>query len=421
MRGAIAIVFASGCFNPTYNNPACGPAGECPDGLVCNTSQQCVRSNPDGGYTGDGFGPTDAFVIDAPAACLQWTPHFFSPCAIGSPNGPVTLMSGVYTYNTTLGTLIDSTNNQIAHSTFLLDQGGTPTWGMNVTNLVVQAGATLRVVGTRPLIVAAWGTIEIDGVIDASSPTPATLGQVPSNGGAGADPGSCMASTGGDGQFNINGSGGAGGGGFQGQGGLGGSLAQAAGGLHGTSVAMPHIVRGGCAGGASGQGALAYGGLGGGAIQLTAQMMLTVNGTIQASGGGGEAGMPGKHAGGGGGGAGGFIGLESSTLALVSGVVSANGGGGASGSALGQGQNGQDGQASTSAAHGGQAPGCPTQFSGADGAAGASLNGQNAMNNNNNNCTGGGGGGAVGYVFLFSNQIAPNTTTQSPQGLVNPF
>lgn len=417
MRAAITFALVSGCFNPTYNNPSCGLAGECPDGLACNSVQQCVRFNGD-----DGGNPVDAFgaiVTDAPAACLQWKPHFFSACAIGSPNGPVTLTSGIYTYNTTLGTLVDASSHQITHSTFMLDQGGTPAWGMNVTNLVVQSGATLRVIGTRPLVVAAWETIEIDGMIDASSPTPNAIGQLPSNGGAGLDPASCAASTGGDGQFNFSGAGG-GGGGFQGSGGRGGAN-NATGGLNGNPVAIPRIVRGGCAGGAGGsssQGVIGYGGLGGGAIQLSAQTTLIVKGTLKASGGGGEAASPGNHGGGGGGGAGGFIGLESSMLALVSGVISANGGGGAA-SDTGplQGQNGQDGQPSTFAARGGTTfSGCQ---SGASGAAGTIFDGQDVSNATS--CDGGGGGGGVGYVFLFSNQITQNTTTQSPQGLVNSF
>jgi hypothetical protein len=419
MRYIVAITFASGCFNPTYNNPSCGPAGECPDGLTCNTEQQCVRSNGDGGNTLDTFNTVDTFVTDAPAACVQWKPHFFSPCEIGSPNGPITLTSGIYTYNTTLGTLVDASSNAIAHSTFTVDQGGTPAWGMNVTNLVVESNATLRVIGTKPLIVAAWGTIEIDGTIDVSSPTPATTGQTPSNGGAGADPAACAMSTGGDGTYNQNAAGGGRGGGFQGPGGLGGMTNVAPGGTKGAPVAVPHVVRGGCAGGSSGQAAISYGGLGGGAIDLSAQMTLTMAGAIKAGGGGGEAAQPGKQAGGGGGGAGGFVGLEALTLSLQSGVISANGGGGASGDANGgQAQNGQDGQPSTSAAQGGTGFACNSP--GASGGASTTLNGQNAAGSNNN-CGGGGGGGGVGFVLLFSNQVTSNTTVQSPSGIVNPF
>jgi hypothetical protein len=53
---ALAIaVGAVGCFNPTYQDPACSPAGECPDGLVCGPDNIC-RSTAD---------PIDAAELDA--------------------------------------------------------------------------------------------------------------------------------------------------------------------------------------------------------------------------------------------------------------------------------------------------------------------------------------------------------------------
>lgn len=44
----------AGCFNPTYDNPMCSPAGECPDGLTC-VGGVCRASGDD-----------DAAPIDAP-------------------------------------------------------------------------------------------------------------------------------------------------------------------------------------------------------------------------------------------------------------------------------------------------------------------------------------------------------------------
>ena len=64
MRGlviSIALV-AAGCFNPVYTDPACSPAGECPDGFTCVggvcRSGATIDANPDGP-------PIDA-MIDAP-------------------------------------------------------------------------------------------------------------------------------------------------------------------------------------------------------------------------------------------------------------------------------------------------------------------------------------------------------------------
>jgi hypothetical protein len=34
-RAAIIWILASGCFDPKYNDPLCGPNGECPTGLTC--------------------------------------------------------------------------------------------------------------------------------------------------------------------------------------------------------------------------------------------------------------------------------------------------------------------------------------------------------------------------------------------------
>jgi hypothetical protein len=46
------LVVMTGCFNPVYMNPTCGPLGECPNGLSCNAQNLCVPPF-DAGNTGD--------------------------------------------------------------------------------------------------------------------------------------------------------------------------------------------------------------------------------------------------------------------------------------------------------------------------------------------------------------------------------
>src|SRR5262249_18264814 len=151
--------------------------------------------------------------------------------------------------------------------------------------LTVDAGATVEVVGAKPLLVVAWSTIRIDGEIDAGSHRdPLQLG-------AGANQACSVASQlGGDGPPIVGGSGGGGGGGQHGTGGIGGSAVTTAGGSGGIPIASS-VIRGGCPGGNSGlagpvaeppaaQGTYSAGGGGGGAIRLVAHDSIDVAGSI---------------------------------------------------------------------------------------------------------------------------------------------
>jgi uncharacterized delta-60 repeat protein len=55
--GAAALL-AAACFNPTYNDPICGPDDECPDGFSCDRSTNVCRA--------DGSGGIDASTTDGP-------------------------------------------------------------------------------------------------------------------------------------------------------------------------------------------------------------------------------------------------------------------------------------------------------------------------------------------------------------------
>jgi hypothetical protein len=394
----------------------------------------------DPGPTIDGPGPADAGPDaitdgppgDAPATCMLWlpVPHHFHPCEIPAAGAPWIVPSGVHTYDTATD-LYDGaplTDDVGAGSSTVIDQNGVPARLVSVSRFVVQAGGTLQVTGDKPLIVASWEEILIQGTLDAGSNSERT--------GAGADPSSCLAATPGTGADSGGGSGGGGGGGFQGSGGLGGigdtAPTQAPGGPGGGPVAPPMIVRGGCSGAASGTAgaffpgnpnAISTGGAGGGGIQLTAQDAIHVygGGTVLAGGAGG-GGSPSQSAcGGGGGGSGGYLGFES-LIVNIDGTVLANGGGGGSSqvSSGGAGDPGEDAHTDDDQ----RAIGGPGDSCGPPGALGSGLGviggdpGTNA--GGTFGCGGGGGGGAAGFVMAWSAGYSQTGALISPAATVNP-
>ncbi|HVV88365.1 MAG TPA: hypothetical protein VHE35_35225, partial [Kofleriaceae bacterium] len=235
-----------------------------------------------------------------------------------------------------------------------------------VDGLVVPADATLRVSGSRALLVLSRGAIAIAGTVDGAggcdveANTPAR------------DRLWCGGPGGGDGGHRDNGNGrtaatgcapggngdagsttdehGGGGGGFGTAGGDGGGgdgigPDSEGGTVGGTDTLEP--LRGGSGGGTAGYRANAgddnrtAGGGGGGALQLTAKLSIDVSGVLDVSGEGGAGTaqastyQPPGTDGGGGGGAGGGILLEAPSVTLTSAaIVVANGGGGGAGIAL---------------------------------------------------------------------------------------
>jgi hypothetical protein len=275
-------------------------------------------------------------------------------------------------------------------------------------SLRIAAGATLRLTGSRPVILAVFGEARVDGAIDAGARGTA------SGPGAERDCSNGSGENGDDSGSSIGlGAGGGGGGSFGtvgGDGGQGGDVssgtAQSA--ARGDAEPADTLVplRGGCAGGdggdGSGGGTGGNGGGGGGAVQLSVAGLLEVNGVIGANGGGGAAGSS-ALSGGGGGGSGGAIALEAGTLE-VSGaaVLSANagaGGAGQSGSPTdAAGSAGADGSSGTAVAVGGSPEG--SGGSGGDGAAGGASpeDGTPGGENATYGYGGGGGGGGLGHI-----------------------
>ncbi|MEO6773181.1 MAG: hypothetical protein ABI467_09175 [Kofleriaceae bacterium] len=253
----------------------------------------------------------------------------------------------------------------------------TPGWCVVVATELTISG-TVTAIGTKPLVLLATGTLQVDGTLDVAShrggqtgagavATDATLcdpGTPPGNNGGGA--GGSFGAVGGNGGNN---------------GGTAGALQPA------------NSMRGGCAGQDGKSGTNGTRGAGGGVAYLIAGTKIAVTGAIDASGAAGTAGVNG-NAGAGGGGAGGLIGLDA-PIVTNGGAIFANGGGGAEGS--GNTTKGNDGNESTL---GVAAAATASASNGGDGGAGGAVTGA-GNGGNANTFGGGGGGGGAGAIRLF--------------------
>ncbi len=363
---------------------------------------------------------------DAPPVCAGWHPAHFLPCMIGAPKPPLTITASgsPWTYNTSVmgGVLNDKTGTVLSSNVVVTQADSSMVAMLNVESLVVEAGATLNVVGDKPLIIASWSTIVVNGTIDAGSSTYETSATTHVDGplrtGAGANrPGNCSGLTGTQGATaqSTGGSGGGGGGGYHGDGGNGttGDTVMVPGGSGGLKIAQaPAVIRGGCAGGGSGTAGptgfmspattttFSAGGNGGGALELSAMMTLTLTGgaVVNAGGAGGGGAPQGSACGGGGGGSGGYLRIEAPMIALA-GALSANGGaGGGSSPYAFHGNQGGNAVTATQASGGAAYGGGNCGLAGAAGSIAATFDGPDATGADA--CGGGGGGGGAGFVFV---------------------
>jgi hypothetical protein len=282
------------------------------------------------------------------AACFPYTQSNFNPTAINFSAAPsTTLNCGTTTINTsntpaTFGNWCGTQPVPIVQA----QSGGPDVVIVPLFALTIASGATLRVTGSRPLILAVRGNVSIVGTIDASA-----SGSTPGAGGNW----SCGGSNGGSGSGSANfgaGAGGGGGAGFGTAGGVGGqgnhdNNTGSAGGSRGNANMTPLF--GGCSGG-SGGGCSNAGGAGGGAIQISASGSLTVSGSIKVNGGVGADGCS-TEGGGAGGGSGGAILLEGAARDTSAATLNANGGSGGDGTGQFHG-SGHAGSTSSSSAGG---------------------------------------------------------------------
>lgn len=381
------------------------PPGECFDPGVCAGDGGCTFAARLGAACSTGYCNASGACI-APAVFL-YSPFNFDPSQ-HSPNGPVTL-SGC-------DAIFDSSGATPAFTTWC--GGNPPGIGLD-SNVVVlamdalsiSADSSLTIVGSRPVVLAVYGSATIGGPIWANSVTAA-----PARKGPGGSPAACS----GDGLAGSDqggGGGGGGGAGYASNGGDGGvnSAMPATAGAGGSSWGgSPSPLRGGCEGGRGGAASgtqPALGGAGGGALQISAAGHLEIDAVISTSGAGGAPGAAkaGSQPGGAGGGAGGTLVLEAETLQLTSNaILTANGGGGGGGANNATASPGQDGSPDNS----NPAPGGNGEGGGAAGGPGGArqtLPGSGGASNRG----AGGGGGATGRIFLRHNNTGTGCIDQA--------
>jgi hypothetical protein len=366
-------------------------------------------ANPggDGGLIDGHIVEIDGMIEDAPAVtCSDFNPRanprHVEPCD-ALPGGAWVIGTAFGLYDTDNGNYVNGDDPQS------YDIAGVRV--VSVSAFEIEGNAALRVMGSRPLVILSWTTIEINGTLNASSERNGNFVVL----GAGANPGSAACVTAGNGE-NSSDSGGGGGGAFGADGGEGGDGkggdTDNEGGAGGDAVPEPTTVRGGCPGGNGGTGqSRGLGGPGGGAVQLISKGALTINGRIHAGGAAGDGGH--GDGGGGGGGSGGYIGIDAPNVSLGgNSILAANGGGGGTGCDAMTGPDGENARLSVSAANGGPESSCIKPEGGGDGGARstqpAGEDGQPSPGD-----SAGGGGGAAGFILVWTGTLS-NAGEASP-------
>lgn len=353
--------------------------------------------------------------VAGPEGCEAWMPHYFRPCGLPPPSGNLSL-NGFYLFNTTEGTLTElATMTTIPQPSTVIDG----VRYLSVQDVTMTSASQLRLVGQLPIVIAAWGSMMINGTIDAGSHSGGGGG----GNGPGHDPTECASNRPGDGMDASDvGGGGGGGGGALGKGGDGGLGAKGG----AKVVAVPQTIRGGCTGGRSGNAGAqavapamadtnASGGKGGGALVLSARLSMTIDGDIASSGEGGAGSPMGARCGGGGGGSGGLIAIESPTVSVHGTVVAAGGGGGGVAPTTAAGQKGRDGALL------GAAGGIPVTGCSGTGGAGSTSPSDDGGQGGTGTCGGAGGGGAAGWVLVFAQNFDQVGAMFVPAPKQNPF
>jgi hypothetical protein len=390
------VAFAPGCFHPTFDHPACGPAEACPTGQACNRVTRFCEASDGGLDLGDA-------VPGSPDAQLCFGSGLVKVCLSSAPNRALSYPAG---------TLLDTTGS--ANCTQTMAQVGGPELCI-IAGTTVTIGDTLTVIGSRALVLVATDSLTVSGALDVSSTGGGRRG-------AGANQGNCAnPSVGAD---DTGGAGGGGGAGLGTVGGTGGTgdlndngppAGQGRGGVAGAAGEALTVLRGGCRGGDGGAGDMQHrspGGDGGGAVYLIAGNAIHISGDVFTSGAGGgaTAGALGAEQGGGGGGAGGMIGLDAPSLEILGRVV-ANGGAGGGGGGIVGGSPGGDGTTTnwnapaTAGVGGGSIPG-------GNGAPGTAIGATGNVDGSSND--GGAGGGAGGLGIIVVHGVISGGTKMSP-------
>ncbi|MEZ4254574.1 MAG: hypothetical protein R3A78_02520 [Polyangiales bacterium] len=444
----LGCVLVAGCFDADGRSPSGGESDGGADG-----SDGASDGNA-GGACGSG-GTTQ---------CIR--PSYVNAVELAAAGGPALhLVAGAdATWNVDTGELNDNGATTQLDGTVESQEEGVPERIVfHVGSLAIDEGATLRVTGSRAVVLLATGDITIDGTLDISADRDKG-GPGGATSATNTATGSLWPTSGRPGQVVIKKGpvvdttfafGGAGGGSNGNKGGDGGNAtaaqantqtAEANGGAPGDAAAWTASLVGGGAGGVGTcDGSFVRGGGGGGALVLTSQTRIVIGaaGHIRAAGAGGRtaASTASCNAGGGGsaggGGAGGTVVLEAREVHIAGGLY-ANGGGGGGGDTIKSASPsmlGQDGQATLDAATGGDAGGAQDIGFGllhtkivasAGGAGGANATGGDAAANaslsggpyDGTHAHAGGGGGGLGRIVIRteSGDAATDDGTLSPSG-----
>ncbi|MGV3625919.1 MAG: hypothetical protein ACO1OB_34230, partial [Archangium sp.] len=273
--------------NPCTQNDRCAANGTCAGtGAVCAPAECQINAGclADGGCqfanVDAGTACSNGGACNASGGCLP--PFDFFPSNVNladvptPSSGKVVFNCGTTIINTgTAGapTIMDACPMQppLAHAS--ITQGGVPTLVLAFSDLEITGGATLRIIGARPVIIVSMKDIAVLGdiVVTAGAQTCAASG-AGQNGGGGT----------------LGWQSGGGGGGFGSVGARGGDVSEAPDGLGG-GINGGAALRGGCPGGRGGNNPNASA-PGGGALQLVARERLSLSGTINAPGSGGKGG-----------------------------------------------------------------------------------------------------------------------------------
>jgi len=238
---------ATGDAGPADGSPADAPAveagpGDAPhDGFLADTAVDApaadavvdaagAEASDDAGDDAPAAdGPTDAATGEdgPPCTVWSWDPSNVNLCGAGTPAAVdgLHLTARAWTYDTDTGELASAGLPTAVPTSALSAQttGGAEVRIVSLLGLQVDAGATVTVTGSRPLIIVVHGDATVDGTIDASARLDTNSESIPGPGGN--DPTECGSSTGAPGEDALDsssGGGGGGGGGFGGDGGDGG-------------------------------------------------------------------------------------------------------------------------------------------------------------------------------------------------------
>jgi hypothetical protein len=379
-------------------NDACDGDGGCRGTTVsCTEPTQCHALVPgvctgDGGCTftprsscdaGAGLGAAtcDSMFNCNVAGLFPYTPSNFTEPDLPADAGTAFNVTCATTLSTS-GTPAITSGACVTMPPFaIITQGGVSTVLLRVPSLSVAANQTLTITGTRPVIFAVTGNVQIDGTIRAR---------------AGNGPPACGTGGNGNNSGSGNGEGGGGGGGFGLPGAAGGTAGGAGAGSGGAQNGQASLspLRGGCNGGNG----TAAGGAGGGGLQISASGQLTVANVIAAPGRGGTGAAANGGDSGGGGGSGGAILLEGATVIVtMTARITANGASGGEGSGGSSGNDGNDGIETGSGATPNGGSNSANGGNGGVGGGGTADAGEGLPGAGNNDGAGG-GGGAVGRI-----------------------